>query len=75
MLGVLLSFVNSLAYVGIAVLLFPILKQRFESLVLEYVGFRVVEFITHILADIGPLTLLTLTEDPGQAEIATASGL
>lgn len=65
-LGVLLSFANGLAYVGIAALLFPILKPRFESLALAYVGFRVVEFITQILADVSPLALLTLAGDTGQ---------
>ncbi len=74
-LGVLLSFANGLAYVGIAALLFPILRQRFASLALAYVGFRVVEFITQILADIGPLALLTLAENPGKAGAATALGL
>ena len=72
-LGVLLSFANGLAYVGIAVLLFPILKPRFESLALAYVGFRVVEFITQILADVSPLALLTLAGDTNQA--VTAQGL
>ncbi len=66
-LGVLLSFANGLAYVGIAVLPFPILKRRFESLALAYVGFRVIEFITQILADISPLALLTLAGDASQA--------
>ena len=65
-LGVLLSFANGLAYVGITVLLFPILKPRFESLALAYVGFRVVEFITQILADVSPLALLTLAGDIGK---------
>ncbi|RPI70634.1 MAG: DUF4386 domain-containing protein, partial [Geobacteraceae bacterium] len=65
-LGVLLSFANGLAYVGIAVLLFPILRSRFESLALAYVGFRVVEFITQILADVSPLALLTLAENTNQ---------
>ena len=66
-LGVLLSFANGLAYVGIAALLFPILRQRFESLALAYVGFRAVEFITQILADVSPLALLTLAEDTSWA--------
>ena len=66
-LGVLLSFANGLVYVGIAILLFPILRPRFESLALAYVGFRVVEFITQILADISPLALLTLVGDIDQA--------
>lgn len=75
MLGVLLSFANGLAYVGIATLLFPILRSRFESLTLAYVGFRVVEFFTQILADVSPLALLTLAENSSQAGIVTASGL
>jgi len=66
-LGVLLSFANGLVYVGIAVLLFPILKPRFQSLALAYVCFRVVEFITQILADVSPLALLTLAGDTNQA--------
>jgi hypothetical protein len=74
-LGVLLDFANGLAYVGIAVLLFPILRQRLESLALAYVGFRVAEFILQILADVSPLALLTLTEDPGNVGAAAASGL
>ncbi|RPJ21087.1 MAG: DUF4386 domain-containing protein [Chloroflexi bacterium] len=73
MLGVLLSFANGLAYVGIATLLFPILRSRFESLALAYVGFRVVEFFTQILADISPLALFTLAGDTNQT--GTAQGL
>jgi hypothetical protein len=72
-LGVLLSFANGLAYVGIAVLMFPILRPRFESLALAYAGFRIIEFITQILADVSPLALLTLAGDPGQ--ISAVQGL
>ena len=43
-LGVLLEFINGIAFVGIAVLMFPVFKSRFESLALGYVGFRVIEF-------------------------------
>ena len=73
-LGLLLSFINGMAYVGIAALLFPILRLRFESLALAYVGFRVVEFITQILADISPLALLTLIENTGQAGLLQGLG-
>lgn len=73
-LGVLLSFANGLAYVGIAVLLFPILRPRFESLALAYVGFRLIEFITQILADISPLALLTLAGDTGQTSAVQGLG-
>lgn len=72
-LGVLLSFANGLAYVGIAALLFPILRLRFESLALAYVAFRVVEFITQILADVSPLALLTLVGNADQT--GTVQGL
>jgi len=73
-LGVLLSFANGLAYVGIAVLLFPILRPRFESLSLAYVGFRLIEFITQILADISPLALLTLAGDIDQTSVTQGLG-
>ena len=61
-LGVLLELINGIAYVGIAVLMFPILRQRFESMALGFFGFRIVEFVMQILADISPLSLLTLSE-------------
>ena len=61
-LGVLLELINGIAYLGIAVLMFPILKQRFESMALGYVGFRIIEFVMQTLSDINPLSLLTLSE-------------
>ena len=62
-LGALLEIVNGIAYVGIAVLVFPILRQRFESMALWYVGFRIIEFVMQTLSDISPLSLLTLSEE------------
>jgi len=61
-LGALLELINGVAYVGIAVLMFPILRQRFESMALGYVGFRVMEFVMQTLSDLSPLSLLTLSE-------------
>jgi hypothetical protein len=61
--GALLELVNGIAYVGIAVLVFPILRQRFESMALWYVGFRIIEFVMQTLSDISPLSLLTLSEE------------
>lgn len=61
--GALLEFVNGIAYIGIAVLVFPILRQRFESMALWYVGFRIVEFVMQTLSDISPLSLLKLSEE------------
>jgi Domain of unknown function (DUF4386) len=61
--GVLLEIINGIAYVGIAVLMFPIFKQRFESLALAYVGFRLIEFIMQVASSLSPLKLLTLSEE------------
>jgi hypothetical protein len=62
-IGVLLELINGLAYLGIGVLMFPILKQRFESLALGYVSFRIIEFVMQSLSSLSPLSLLTLSED------------
>ncbi len=60
--GALLEIVNAFAYLGIAVYMFPVLKGRFESLALGYIGFRIVEFVMQILSDLAPLALLTVSE-------------
>jgi hypothetical protein len=72
-LGVLLEIINSVAYLGIAVLMFPILKKRFEGIALGYVGFRILEFVMQILSDISPLSLLTLSEEFVNAGAPAAS--
>jgi hypothetical protein len=61
-LGVLLELLNGVAYVGIAVLVFPILRQRFESMALWYVAFRIIEFVMQTLSDLSPLSLLNVSE-------------
>jgi hypothetical protein len=62
-LGALLELVNGIAYIGIAVLVFPILRQRFESMALWYVAFRIIEFVMQTLSDISPLKLVRLSEE------------
>ncbi len=62
-LGVLLELMNGVAYIGITVLMYAILKSRFESIALAYVGFRMIEFVMQVLADMSPLSLLSLGED------------
>jgi hypothetical protein len=62
-LGVLLELINGMAYVGIAVLMLPILKHRFASLAFGYFGFRIIEFVMQTLSDLSPLALLTLSEE------------
>ena len=62
-LGVLLELLNGVAYVGITVMMYPILKVRFQSIALAYVGFRMIEFVMQVLADMSPLSLMSLGED------------
>ena len=61
--GVILEIVNAIAYVTIALLMFPILRKRFQSMALGFVGFRLLEFVMQILADLSPLSLLSLSEE------------
>jgi hypothetical protein len=72
-LGVLLELINGVAYLGVGVLMFPILKQRFESMALGYVGFRIIEFVMQTLSDLSPLALLTLSEEFVRAGAPAAS--
>ena len=72
-LGVLIELINAVAYVGIAVLMFPILKGRFESMALGFIGFRVVEFVMQTLADVRALSLVTISEEFVSASAAEAS--
>lgn len=74
-LGTLLEMANGVAYIGIAVLMYPILKQRFESLALWYVCFRIIEFIMQTLSDLGPLALLNVSEAFVNAGAAESSAL
>jgi hypothetical protein len=62
-LGAFLELINAVAYLGIAVLMFPIFRRRFESMALGYVGFRIIEFIMQTLSDISPLALVTMSEE------------
>lgn len=72
-IGVLLELINGIAYVGIAMLMYPILKRRFESLALGYVGFRLVEFVMQIASDVSPLMLVTVGQDFVEAGAPAAS--
>jgi mannose/fructose/N-acetylgalactosamine-specific phosphotransferase system component IID len=61
--GVLLELVNAIAVVGIAVLMFPILKKHAEALALGYVGIRIIEAVMQIVSDVIPLSLLTVSQE------------
>jgi len=72
-LGVLLELINAVAYVGIALIMYPILRKRFESMALGFVGFRLIEFVMQILADLSPLSLLDLSDEFVSAGAPAAS--
>jgi len=58
--GALLAFVDGLAVVGIAVLMFPFLRHTSEPLALGYVGLRVAELGVVLLYMVVPLIVLAL---------------
>lgn len=70
--GVLLEMINALAVIGIAVVLYPILKQFNERIALGYFGFRLIESIVCVLAAVIPLLILTLVQS--HAEVGTPAG-
>jgi len=62
-IGVLISFIDGIAIIGIAVFMFPILKKHNEPIALGYVGFRIVEFAIIIAYLIAPLLLIDLSQE------------
>ncbi len=71
--GVLLELINGVAYLGIAMLMYPILKQYNVSMTLGYVVFRILEYGAQIIADLSPLSLLKLSEEFVKAGAPEAS--
>ncbi len=60
--GLFLELINSAAVVGIAMLLFPLLKHHNESIALGYLSSRIIESALLIAGFMSPLVLLTLSE-------------
>jgi hypothetical protein len=57
------ELVLAAAVIGIAAMLFPVLKRRNEGLAMGYVGARIIEGAIIILGGISSLMLLTLSRD------------
>ncbi|MHC4536376.1 MAG: DUF4386 domain-containing protein, partial [Planctomycetota bacterium] len=57
------QLVCAVAVVGIAVLLFPILKKHNEPIALSYVGFRIIESAVIFVSAINILLLITLSRE------------
>lgn len=62
-LGALLTLIMGAAIVGIAVMMFPVLKNVNEGLALAYVGFRILECAILIVVAMSFLSLLTLSQE------------
>jgi hypothetical protein len=62
-IGVLLELINCAAVVGIAAMLFPILKRHNENIARGYFGFRILEAAILSVAVISPLALITLSQE------------
>ena len=67
LIGMFLELINGIAVVGIAVMMFPILKQHNESIAFGYLGFRIIESVCCIASAISPLSLITLSQEYVQA--------
>jgi hypothetical protein len=62
-LGGLFQLIMALACSGIAIWLYPVLKRHDEALALWSVGFRMIEAMLFVIAAIGLLSLLSLSQD------------
>jgi hypothetical protein len=71
--GSLLELSNGVAYIGIAVLAYPILRRRFPSMALWYVVFRAIEFVMQVLTDLSPMVLVSLGEEFAGAAASDAA--
>ena len=66
-LGSLLVLIDTVAVVGIAVMIFPVLRRVNESLALWYVGARITESILFIAYVFSVLMLVTLSQNSANA--------
>jgi hypothetical protein len=62
-IGLLIELINDAAVVGIAVMLFPILRKHNEALARGYLGIRVIEVVILIVGKISILSLITLSQE------------
>lgn len=59
-LGVFLELINAITVVGIAMFLYPILKQHNEAFTMGYLGSRIIESVLLIISATVPLVLIVL---------------
>ena len=74
-LAALLELINGISVIGIAVMMFPILKKQDEGLALGYVALRILEAALIVAALCIPLALIPLSKDLMAADAAGAASL
>jgi hypothetical protein len=67
--GALLLFVNMAAIIGIAAMLFPVMKPHGEGIALWYVGFRILEAAALVVGTVSVVSLINV----GEGSIAAAA--
>ena len=72
-MGALLQFVAAAGSAGIAVALYPVLRERNEGLALGSVAFRIIEAVFYIVGALGLLSLLSLSQQYASAGSSATS--
>lgn len=62
-MGALLDLLGAGAFLGVAVVIFPILKRHSETIGLGYVVARIIEAVPFLIANISLLSILTLSQE------------
>jgi hypothetical protein len=62
-LGMFVELINDVSVIGLAIVLFPVLKKFGERLALGYFGFRMMEAVVLIVSKTGLLSLITLSQE------------
>lgn len=73
LVGALLDLIGAGAFVGLAVVIFPILKKHNETIALGYVVARSFEAVPFVIANISLLSPVTLSQKYGQVGALDAS--
>jgi hypothetical protein len=62
-LGMFIELINDVSVIGLAIVLFPVLKKYGERLALGYFGFRMMEAVVLIVSKTGLLSLISLSQE------------
>ena len=73
LIGAILDLIGAGAFVGLAIMIFPVFKKHNENIALGYVVARSFEAVPFIIANISLLSLLTLSQKYVQAGASDAS--